>query len=72
MSFVYWAMVVTSDFGSESPGSSPGSPTKRDNLMKAIKDKKKFGGSGSSNSAMDAVGLKMLLDITKSFDKTSK
>lgn len=29
-----------------------------------------FGGSGSSNSAMDAVGLKMLLDITKSFDKT--
>lgn len=35
MSFVYWAMVVTSDFGSESPGSSPGSPTKRDNLMKA-------------------------------------
>lgn len=27
---------------------------------------------GSSNSAMDAVGLKMLLDITKSFDKTSK
>lgn len=65
-------MVVTSDFGSESPGSSPGSPTKRDNLMKAIKDKKKFGGNGSSNSAMDAVGLKMLLDITKSFDKTSK
>lgn len=45
MSFVYWAMVVTSDFGSESPGSSPGSPTKRDNLMKAIKDKKKFGGT---------------------------
>lgn len=38
-------MVVTSDFGSESPGSSPGSPTKRDNLMKAIKDKKKFGGT---------------------------
>lgn len=35
-------MVVTSDFGSESPGSSPGSPTKRDNLMK---DKKKFGGT---------------------------
>lgn len=31
-----------------------------------------FGGNGSSNSAMDAVGLKMLLDITKSFDKTSK
>lgn len=28
-----------------------------------------FGGSNSSNSAMDAVGLKMLLDITKSFDK---
>lgn len=27
-----------------------------------------FGG-GNSNSAMDAVGLKMLLDITKSFDK---
>lgn len=26
-------------------GSSPGSPTKRDNLMKAIKDKKKFGGT---------------------------
>lgn len=25
-----------------------------------------FGGNGSSNSAMDAVGLKMLLDITKS------
>lgn len=135
-------MVVTSDFGSESPGSSPGSPTKRDNLMKAIKDKKKFGGTSlvpknhncrkfgysydkevrrlwrmeakriahkvlmhlpisreeiqkawsnpymnlselgvpsvmfgggsSSNSAMDAVGLKMLLDITKSLDKTSK
>ena len=39
----YGVMVVTSDFGSESPGSSPGSPTKRDNLMKAIKDKKKFG-----------------------------
>lgn len=38
-------MAVTSDFGSESPGSSPGSPTKRDNLMKAIKDKKKFGGT---------------------------
>lgn len=38
-------MVVTSDFGSESPGSSPGIPTKRDNLMKAIKDKKKFGGT---------------------------
>lgn len=38
-------MVVTSDFGSESPGSSPGSPTKRDNLIKAIKDKKKFGGT---------------------------
>ena len=65
-------MVVTSDFDSESPGSSPGSPTKRDNLMKAIKDKKKFGGGSSSNSAMDAVGLKMLLDITKSLDKTSK
>lgn len=31
-----------------------------------------FGGNGSSNSAIDAVGLKMLLDITKSFDKTSK
>lgn len=48
MSFVllgYSVMVVTSDFGSESPGSSPGSPTKRDNLMKAIKDKKKFGGT---------------------------
>jgi hypothetical protein len=40
--------------------------------MKAIKDKKKFGGGSSSNSAMDAVGLKMLLDITKSLDKTSK
>jgi hypothetical protein len=39
--------------------------------MKAMKDKKKFGGS-SSNSAMDAVGLKMLLDITKSLEKTSK
>lgn len=38
-------MVVTSDFGSESPGSSPGSPTKRDNLMKAMKDKRKFGGA---------------------------
>lgn len=48
MSFVllgYSVMAVTSDFGSESPGSSPGSPTKRDNLMKAIKDKKKFGGT---------------------------
>lgn len=31
-----------------------------------------FGGGSSSNSAMDAVGLKMLLDITKSLDKTSK
>lgn len=31
-----------------------------------------FGGSNSSNSAMDAVGLKMLLDITKSFDKKGK
>lgn len=41
----------------------------RDNLMK---DKKKFGGGSSSNSAMDAVGLKMLLDITKSLEKTSK
>lgn len=30
------------------------------------------GGGSSSNSAMDAVGLKMLLDITKSLDKTSK
>lgn len=37
-----------------------------------MKDKKKFGGGSSSNSAMDAVGLKMLLDITKSLDKTSK
>lgn len=35
----YGVMAVTSDFGSESPGSSPGSPTKRDNLMKAIKYK---------------------------------
>ena len=31
-----------------------------------------FGGGSSSNSAMDAVGLKMLLDVTKSLDKTSK
>ena len=31
-----------------------------------------FGGGSSSNSAMDAVGLKMLLDITKSLEKTSK
>ena len=31
-----------------------------------------FGGGSSSNSAMDAVGLKMLLDITKSLDKTNK
>lgn len=31
-----------------------------------------FGGGSSSNSAMDAIGLKMLLDITKSLDKTSK
>lgn len=31
-----------------------------------------FGGGNSSNSAMDAVGLKMLLDITKSLEKTSK
>lgn len=31
-----------------------------------------FGGNGSSNSAIDAVGLKMLLDITKSLEKTSK
>lgn len=30
------------------------------------------GGGSSSNSAMDAVDLKMLLDITKSLDKTSK
>lgn len=29
-------------------------------------------GGSSSNSAMDAVGLKMLLDITKSLEKTSK
>lgn len=29
-----------------------------------------FGGGSSSNSAMDAVGLKMLLDITKSLEKT--
>lgn len=28
-----------------------------------------FGGNGSGNNAMDAVGLKMLMDITKSFDK---
>lgn len=31
-----------------------------------------LGGGSSSNSAMDAVGLKMLLDITKSLEKTSK
>lgn len=31
-----------------------------------------FGGGSSSNSAIDAVGLKMLLDITKSLEKTSK
>lgn len=31
-----------------------------------------FGGGSSSNSAMDAVGLKMLLDITKSLEKTSE
>lgn len=34
-------MVVTSDFGSESPGSSPGSPTKysfaRDAYQEAVK-----------------------------------
>lgn len=141
-------MVVTSDFGSESPGSSPGSPTKRAKweqekekaiavtkaqqefevaeleakkakqvalkvqaegeakaaanralvaagltpaeraewdyktavgVAQALAESKvswvpsvMFGGNGSSNSAMDAVGLKMLLDITKSFDKTSK
>ena len=28
-----------------------------------------FGGNGSGNNAMDAVGLKMLMNITKSFDK---
>lgn len=36
-----------------------------------IRKQEESGGS-SSNSAMDAVGLKMLLDITKSLEKTSK
>lgn len=27
-----------------------------------------IGGNGSGNNAMDAVGLKMLMDITMSFD----
>lgn len=48
MSFVllgYSVTVSTQHFDCCSPGSNPGSPTKRDNLMKAMKDKKKFGGT---------------------------
>ncbi len=31
-----------------------------------------LGGNNSNNAAMDAVGLKMLMDIVKSLDKTNK
>lgn len=71
-------MVVTSDFGSESPGSSPGSPTKRDNLMKAIKDKKKFGGTSlvpkNHNWRMEAkrIAHKVLMHLPISREEIQK
>lgn len=83
----YSVTVSTQHFDCCSPGSNPGSPAERAEwdyktavgVAQALAESKvswvpsvMFGGGSSSNSAMDAVGLKMLLDITKSLEKTSK